>query len=108
MKNMTLEQLKKNIDAKKPVIVLIQAWTEKPVDYSKDWEDGHYAVAIGYDDKKVYFMDPSTLGNYTYVPVQQFQDRWHDTDGSEKLTHFGMVVEKTSSKYKPDDILMME
>jgi len=107
-KNMKYDDLKKLIDNKKPVIVLLQAWSEKPLDYSKDWEDGHYAVAIGYDDKKVYFMDPSTLGNYTFVPVQEFQNRWHDTDGTEKLNHFGMVVEKTTIKYKPDDILMME
>lgn len=107
-KNMKFADLKKLINNKKPVIVLLQAWSDTPQDYTKDWEDGHYAVAIGYDEKNVYFMDPSTLGNYTFVPARQFQDRWHDTDGAEKLYNFGMVVEKDVVKYNPADILMME
>lgn len=32
---------------------------------------------IGYDLERFYFMDPSTLANYTYIPVQEFEDRWH-------------------------------
>lgn len=108
LKDMTLDDLKKKIDAKKPVIVLLQAWSEKPTDYIGDWEDGHYSVAIGYDDKKIYFMDPSTLGYYTYVPVQQFLNRWHDTDLTEKLNHFGMIVEKAKPTYNNNKVLMME
>ncbi len=109
-KNMTLDELKKSIDNKKPVIVLLQAWSEKPTDYSKDWEDGHYSIAIGYDQKRIYFMDPSTLGNYTFIPTQQFLDRWHDTDTNEKLYNFGMVIEKKSPKkiYNRNDILKMD
>jgi hypothetical protein len=36
----------------------IQAWAESPVPYSRDGEDGHYVVAIGYDRDSVYFVDP--------------------------------------------------
>jgi predicted double-glycine peptidase len=107
MKNMTLEQLKKNIDAKKPVIVLIQAWSEKPVDYSNDWEDGHYSIVVGYDANKIYLMDPSTLGNYTYIPTKDFLDRWHDVDINEKLYNFGMTIEKSKPKYNQTEILML-
>jgi predicted double-glycine peptidase len=107
-KNMKFTDLKKLINGKKPVMVLLQAWSDEQTDYKNDWEDGHYAVVIGYDDKNVYFMDPSTLGNYTFIPVQQFLDRWHDTDGTEKLYNFGIVVEKLPVKYNPDDVLMME
>lgn len=105
---MNLEQLKKLVDQKKPVIVAIQAWADKPVSYLKDWDDGHYAVVIGYDNKYIYFMDPSTLGNYTYIPVKDFLERWHDTDGKEKLFNFGLLIEKPNPKYNQDKILMMD
>jgi predicted double-glycine peptidase len=98
-KSMTLPQLFAEIDLKRPVIVLIQAWPEKKVDFAKDWNDGHYVVAVGYDGQNVYFMDPSTLGNYTYIPRSQFLQRWHDTDGKERLVHFGMTVSKSKSTY---------
>jgi predicted double-glycine peptidase len=72
-----LTDLQALIDQGKPTIVIIQAYAEEPVDWSKN-EDGHYVVAVGYDENYVYFMDPSTLGNYTYIPVAEFLERWHD------------------------------
>lgn len=107
MKNMTIEQLKTTVDAKKPVIVLLQAWSEKPVDYANDWEDGHYSIVIGYDANKIYLMDPSTLGNYTYIPTKEFMDRWHDVDINEKLYNFGMTLEKSKPKYNQSEVLFL-
>jgi predicted double-glycine peptidase len=101
-RSMTLPQLFAEIDKRRPVICLIQAWPDKKVDFAKDWNDGHYIVAIGYDSGNVYFMDPSTLGNYTYIPRSEFLSRWHDTDGKERLVHFGMTVSKTTSPYSTD------
>jgi predicted double-glycine peptidase len=72
-----LTDLQALIDQGKPTIVIIQAYAEEPVDWSKN-EDGHYVVAVGYDENYVYSMDPSTLGNYTYIPVAEFLERWHD------------------------------
>ena len=89
---MALDDVHGYIDLRIPVIVLIQAWAESPVDYSRDWEDGHYAVAVGYDRDAVYFMDPSTLGNYTYLLNQDFLDRWHDEDKGERLNQFGLII----------------
>ncbi len=107
---MSLDYLKRALDQKKPVIVLLQAWPGRPVDYATDWEDGHYAVAIGYDHQRIYFMDPSTLGNYTYVPTGEFLTRWHDVDGEEPLHHFGMIItpEEETRTYDPGEILRME
>jgi len=103
---MTLDDIRGFIDKGVPVIVLIQAWAGSPVDYSRDWEDGHYAVAIGYDRDTVYFMDPSTLGNYAYLPNREFQDRWHDEDKGVKLVRFGLIIqrEKRDHRYDPDTI----
>lgn len=108
VKNMTIHELKKLIDNGKPVICLIQAWAEKTIDYSNDWEDGHYVLAIGHDKGNIFFMDPSTLCNYTYIPIDEFVKRWHDTDGKEKLVHFGLIIEKSKPKYNPATFIKLE
>lgn len=108
-KEMTIEQLQKLISTGKPVICLIQAWSDKPENYSEDWDDGHYVVAAGYDDDRIYLMDPSTLGNYTYIPTQEFLKRWHDVDQrGVKLVHFGIVISKNRPVYNPESIKYLE
>lgn len=107
----TLEELKKFIDQKRPVIVPIQAWSDKPADYKSDWEDGHYVVVAGYDKENFYFMDPSTLGHYTYISAEEFDTRWHDMDSdpaNTKLIHFGVIIYKEKSTYKPGTITKLE
>jgi predicted double-glycine peptidase len=99
-----LDDLKRAIDQGKPALVLIQAWAEGPVDYKNDWNDGHYVVATGYDAKNIYFMDPSTLGNYTYIPINEFMDRWHDIDDNRKLNHFFMTVTRPKPAYNPASV----
>jgi predicted double-glycine peptidase len=98
-KDMTIEQLEKSIREGHPVLCLIQAWADrdKQWDYSKDWNDGHYVVAVGVDSERVIFMDPSTAGHYAYIPLKEFEERWHDVDGKEKLNHFGMSFMKNGS-----------
>lgn len=107
-KNMAIADLKALIDKKFPVICLLQAWSEVPVNYSTEWNDGHYVVAVGYDEKNIFFMDPSTLGTFAYVPENEFIERWHDTDGKERLHHFGMVVSKDKVTYQSDVATFME
>ncbi len=107
--NMLLEDLKKLIDNRKPIIVLIQAWPDSLAQWSETWNEGHYAVAIGYDEKHIYFMDPSTLGHYSFIPIPEFLDRWHDMDGQEKLIHFGIVItQEGSTIYNPDIIKRLD
>lgn len=106
-KDATLKQLQDLLDKHQPVIVLIQAWSEKPTDYANDWKDGHYVVAIAHDLQNIYFMDPSTLGNYTFIPIKEFESRWHDQDSDEKLVHFAMTVSKSQVKYVPGKVEYM-
>ena len=78
-KLMTPEMVKDFIRRKIPVILLLQAWREKKVDWSKDWSDGHYVVAIGYDKNKFYFEDPWTTKR-TFLTIAELKTRWHDKD----------------------------
>jgi len=44
------------------VIVNGQAWRDDSgIPWANEWEDGHYMVVIGLDEKNVYFEDPSIL-----------------------------------------------
>jgi predicted double-glycine peptidase len=107
--HMSLEDLQKLIDDRKPVIVLIQAWPDSPVQWRDTWNEGHYAVAAGYDGRNIYFMDPSTFGHYAFIPLPEFLDRWHDMNDQEKLIHFGMVLSREGSTiYNPDIIKRLE
>lgn len=110
--DMTLDELKENIDKKQPVLLAIQAWAESKSSYSsKQNEDGHYVVAIGYDDKNFYFMDPSTLGHYTYIPTEEFVARWHDYDSFNKkiLVRYGMIMTTSiTTQYNPDQITRLD
>ena len=91
--NMALEEIEDFIRDGKPVLVLLQAWPDsKRAAWKGKWKDGHFAVAIGSDAHNIYFMDPSTLGNYTYIPKKEFIDRWHDWDGDKQVCHLGVVI----------------
>ena len=106
---LTLEELRKFIDLGQPVLLAIQAWMGPPVDWST-YEEGHYVVAIGYDQGNFYFMDPSTLGQYTFIPNSEFMARWHDKDkDGTHLDQFGIIITRTSfDKYDPDRILRLD
>jgi|LSQX01.2.fsa_nt_gb predicted double-glycine peptidase len=63
--HMTLQSLKSLLDRRIPVICAIQAWGD-PKDYDKP-VNGHYVVAVGYDDKNIYFEDPSLKGPRGFI-----------------------------------------
>jgi len=88
----TIEEVKRNIDKKIPVILLLQAWTDKKkVNWEKNWSDGHYVVAIGYDKNKIYFEDPYSILR-TYLTYNELEKRWHDKSKGKKYFHFGIAV----------------
>ena len=109
---MDLPALRAQIDAGVPVIVALQAWGDDAhTAYADAWDDGHYVVVVGYTDEHFYFMDPSTLGNYTFLPVNEFLQRWHDCydeDGcTVRLDQFGMALRSADVRYAPDCVVKM-
>jgi len=105
----TLDDLRANVQNKIPTIVAIQAWLDEyppHQDWSKIWEDGHWVIVIGLDDKNVYFEDPSLLGTRGWLTHAEFLARWHDyvgdapcCDADDKIvTHLSISVKGTSIK----------
>jgi ABC-type bacteriocin/lantibiotic exporter with double-glycine peptidase domain len=98
---MTISDLKKWIDKKIPVIIVLQAWTEQEkVNWAKDWKDGHYVTVIGYSKKRIYFSDPS-CERETFLTYKELEKRWHDRDVRwKKVINWGMAVWRPKSLKK--------
>ena len=90
--DMSIDDLKKYIDKKIPVIVFIQAWSKKKVDYTKTNKEGHDLVVIGYDEKNLYFNDPSIGGNLGMMTQSEFMKRWHDQEEGKEMNQLGIAV----------------
>jgi predicted double-glycine peptidase len=76
----TVDELRAALSRREPVILDLQAWPERTRDWRSDWDDGHYVVLVGADAQFLYVMDPSTPGRYTFLPIAEFVDRWHDVE----------------------------
>jgi predicted double-glycine peptidase len=76
---MTISLLEQYLSARRPVIVLIQAWKDDDdtTPYPINFENGHYVVAIGFDNQNIYFEDPWIHGSITYMRKIDLIDRWH-------------------------------
>lgn len=100
--NLTIADLEASVAKGVPVIIAAQAWREDTQTPWKDrWEDGHYMVVVGTDDKYVYFEDPSILGSKGKIPRQEFLDRWHDVDEKPYLQSGIFISGKTPSPPPP-------
>lgn len=102
--DMTIEYLEKVLQQGKPVIVTIQAWGQEK--YYKTLQSGHYAIAIGFDEKRIYFEDPSLhTRKRGSIPKKEFLERWRDKKvNGEVLNQYGIIVWK-NKKHKDVDYL---
>jgi len=72
--------LKTLISKKIPVILILQAWhEEKPFDYKESYVDGHYVIAIGWNNDRIIFEDPLSY-NRVYLTEKELANRWHAID----------------------------
>jgi ABC-type bacteriocin/lantibiotic exporter with double-glycine peptidase domain len=102
---MTIGDIKKFLDRKIPVVLLIQAWSgKKRIKWENDWLDGHYVVAIGYSQRRIYFEDPWTFSR-TFLTLRELEKRWHDVD-RDKKKHFnwGLAAWLKNKKTKNKNI----
>lgn len=109
LKELNIEDLKKYIDKKIPIILRLQAWSQhQNTDWIKDWKDGHYVVVIGYDNKNFYFEDPWTTDR-TYLNFEELLERWHDIDvDDKKYLNCGIIIKGKTKKYDAKKAIHME
>ena len=110
-KNTTIKKIKELIDKKNPVIILMQAWRDYSSDnlnWEKDYSDGHYVVAIGYNDTCLFFEDPSSVVR-TYLTFEEFEKRWHDVgdDNKTKVSHVAIVI-RGEKNFNSKEIIHMD
>ena len=94
--NWTIGDLKCQVSEGNPVIVLLQAWANEyksPKDWRNDYDDGHYAIVIGYSKDVIFFEDPYSF-HRTWLKEKELLARWHDRDPDtqQTLECFGMVL----------------
>lgn len=100
VEQMNITKIKGYINKRIPVIVVLQARTEKKhVNRETDWLDWHYVVVIWYDKTKLYFEDPASIYR-TYLLNQEFKNRRHDTDSHwKKYYHYWIAAYGKKPKY---------
>lgn len=109
--NMSLQELTTYIQNRIPVIVAIQAWgneedpQKRMEDYSK-LKDGHYVIAIGFNDKNIYFEDPSVKGFRSVLSKQDFLNRWIDKESNpEKVVERLGIIIRSNEQPKDKQII---
>ena len=89
---MTVDEIAEIIRTGSPVLVALQAWSDEPRStYRDDWDDGHYAIIIAVEQDLIVFEDPSVLGSRSVLSRGEFEDRWHDTDGTHRYVRMGII-----------------
>jgi uncharacterized protein YvpB len=93
IRGMKAEELPAYIDEGVPVIVLLQAYKEKDnkKEYKDDYVDGHYVVAVGYDNGSIIFEDPSAY-NRTCLTYEELDDRWHANNDNNKPDPVSLAI----------------
>ena len=102
---LTLADVERALAQGAVVILAIQAWPEQSHRdagaWEASWEDGHYVVAVGLDDRNVYVMDPSVRGSYGFIPRAELLRRWHDFEESPAGGAWSTTAWASSSAARP-------
>ncbi len=106
--DMNIETIKDYINKNIAPMLLIQSWKDDKIDYTFDWRDAHYTIACGYCDDRIIFMDPYTLGHYTFITNSELLNRWHAADPSgNHFYHCALIInhEKLPVIYDFEEII---
>ena len=106
-RNMTINDLKGYIDQKMPILILLQAWSEKKIDYAKAFDHSHWVVAIGYDRNRIIFEDPHAFDR-TFLENKELEERWHAEENGTKIFNYGIAVFGKNPNYRNNKIIHMD
>lgn len=102
--DVTARELEKAVDAGAPPILDLQAWRDhhdKP--WKETWDAGHYVIMVGYDDERLFFVDPSNASpsGYVYLPRAELDERWHDLTGHDDAPLKRMAIFARGERARP-------
>lgn len=101
----TVDELRAALAAGATVILDVQAWRDTKRAWRDDWDDGHYVVLLAIDRGRVYVMDPSSDSGFSWLPLDELVERWHDfelRDGQRRnLEHAAVFITGTSHGAAP-------
>ena len=103
---MTPANVRTAIDAGQPTLITIQAYRESNRPYRELWDDGHWVVAIGYDERRILFEDPSAF-HRTWLADRELAERWHDLDRGHKVRGWGCRL-LTAGNYEHEKLSHMD
>ena len=105
----SISGMKKLINKGIPPLILLQAWLDDPNTGYDGWDDGHWVVAIGYDNKgNIYFEDPSSPMRTT-LTEDELNRRWHSVgEGDEKTDHFVLMFYGKQPAYRSTTFVHMD
>lgn len=105
---MDIIKLKAYIDNEVPVVLMVQAWSDKTItDWKNDWKNGHFVTLIGYQEDKLIFADPYSA-HRVYLTLDELNDRWHDIDTiNNKYFHYGIAIYGKKPTYYQSKLVRM-
>jgi len=75
----SLDDLKKYVEMGTTVMAFVQTPSRKPPkDWNKIWNRSHAVVVVGMNSKRIFLMDPLYKESYIWMPIKEFDARWHD------------------------------
>jgi peptidase C39-like protein len=103
----TVEDLERAVDLRQPPIVDLQAWRDLDTPWREVWDAGHYVILVGYDDERLFFMDPCTMtpAAYAYLPRVELDERWHDLAGdrNERIERMAIFARGSTDPWIPNE-----
>ena len=103
---MNVNVLREGIDKGFPTLLTLQAYRESNRPYGELWYDGHWVVAIGYDDRRILFEDPSAF-HRTWLADLELSERWHDVNRGKRIWQWGCTVQ-VAGRYEHNRIVHMD
>jgi predicted double-glycine peptidase len=101
-----VDELERAVDACEPPIVDLQAWSDHHAPWRETWDAGHYVVMVGYDERRLFFVDPSraTPRGYAYLERDELDERWHDLAGDDDVPVERMTIfVRGSRRWEPTE-----
>lgn len=108
-KKSSIEEIVDSITNNIPVIINLQAWSNKSsIDYSEKFDYNHFAIAIGFQDDNIIFSDSASIYR-TFLSYEELNRRWHSKEGNDKyFDHLAIFISGKTPDFTNKKVKKME